>query len=490
MRLTVKLSLALFPGILLVLVASSYLEMRRDIGAFNIDSRRDNVLIGRFFTATMSRVWALAGRDQAISLVGDVQSVKSHQHQLRWLEAEPTTTGLSQGALKSLAEGNEVFYERPSSSTGMLFVYSPLLRDGKLAGVLEVSEPLANERHHAERIGLSMLFTTASLAAVSLVLTTLLGIWFVGRPIRALIHQAHRVGSGDFSGQLLLPHADEIGELATEMNWMTERLADANQQLKSAHAARIAALEQLRHADRLSTVGKLASGVAHELGTPLNVVSGRAQLIVESLDGDAVATKGAGTEIECVGHAQIIIEQTRRMSSIIRQLLDFARQHGTHKDRCDLHRLASQTVTMLATLAEKHKVVIVLSPTNSQIFVAVDASQIQQVLTNVLVNSIQSMPTGGTITLSIADSTAVPPPEIDETATQRVAISICDEGSGISDDVLPHIFEPFFTTKPVGEATGLGLSVAYGIVRDHNGFITVNSNRNRGTCFAIHLPVS
>ena len=488
MRLTVKLSLALLPGILVVLVASAYLEMRRDIAAFNIDSRRDDQLIGSLVTEAVNRVWNIAGRDQALQLLKQMESGPTHQHRLRWLDAGDRDA-LSKAESDALARGEPVWRQQNQPTPGLLYVYAPLMRDGQLAAVLEISEPLANEQQYAARIGLSTLVTTLSLAAVSLMLTTVLGIWLVGRPIAALIDQARRVGAGDFSGQLQAKHTDEIGELVTEMQAMTQRLANAAQQVSAATTARITTLEQLRHADRLNTVGKLASGVAHELGTPLNVVSGRAQLIIESSGEPQLGTNGANLSSDNVTHARIIIEQARRMAGIIRQLLDFARQRPTHKDTCDLHQLAAQTATMLATLAEKQQVKIEILPTATPYFAEVDSGQIQQVFTNIMVNAIQAMPGGGAIHVALGPSTAKPPAGTALARVERAEITIGDQGVGIPGDVLTHIFEPFYTTKPIGVATGLGLSVAYGIVQDHDGFITVESQPEQGTRFGIHLPL-
>jgi signal transduction histidine kinase len=486
-RLTLKLALALLPGILLVLAASSYLEMRRDVASFDVDSRQDDLLIGKVVTAAMDRIWNSSGHDQAVAYVGEVSARRHTSLQFRWLEAG-ALSGLPPGSLGALAKGEEVVREQRDASPAMLFVCAPVLRSGLLAGVLEISEPLTNKRRYAERIGLSTVVTTISLAAVCLLMTTVLGVWLVGRPIKTLINKARRVGAGDFSGRLQIPHAAEIGELATEMNLMSERLADAGKQLAAATTARIAAIEQLRHADRLSTVGKLASGIAHELGTPLNVVSGRAQLIAESVQAGGAERIGEAAVLDVTDNVRIIVEQTRRMSAIIRQLLDFARQRGVQKASYDLRQLVAQTVSMLQPLAEKRHVVLAIEATTAPAFAQVDASQVQQVLTNIVVNAIQSMPKGGTVTIALRPSSAQPPPGAEIAEGAQLEIAVTDQGDGIAAEVLPHVFEPFFTTKAVGEATGLGLSVAYGIVQEHGGFITVESELGRGSRFAIHLP--
>jgi signal transduction histidine kinase len=143
---------------------------------------------------------------------------------------------------------------------------------------------------------------------------------------------------------------------------------------------------------------------------------------------------------------------------------------------------------MLQPLAEKRGVALAIEATTAPASAQVDASQIQQVLTNIVVNAIQSMPKGGTVTISLRPSSAQPPPGAEVTEGARFEIAVRDQGDGIAPEVLPHVFEPFFTTKAVGEATGLGLSVAYGIVQEHGGFITVESEPGQGSRFAIHLP--
>src|SRR5262249_27847688 len=156
----------------------------------------------------------------------------------------------------------------------------------------------------------------------------------VGRPLQRLRDKARRAGEGDFSGPLDLPQADEIGELAQEFNAMCARLAEANHRLEVATEARIAALEQLRHTDRLATVGQLAAGVAPELGTPLSVISARAQLMV-SMDPPRATV---------VANANIIIEQSDRMTEIIQQLLDFSRRRVVKLGLANLEQIVTHTL--------------------------------------------------------------------------------------------------------------------------------------------------
>ncbi|MEZ4299862.1 MAG: histidine kinase dimerization/phospho-acceptor domain-containing protein [Polyangiaceae bacterium] len=203
------------------------------------------------------------------------------------------------------------------------------------------------------------------------------------RPLQALVTQARRIGEGDLSGRLAIAQEDEMGELGREMNAMCERLAGAQARVLAETSQRIAALTQLRHADRLTTVGKLASGVAHELGTPLNVVGGRAKLILQE-PGQA----------EAVAHsARIISEQAERMTRIIRQMLDFARRRGPQKETVDLAELSARTAAMLEPMGRKHGASIVVEP-GGEAKTEADPAALEQVLTNLIVNAIQAMPEG------------------------------------------------------------------------------------------------
>jgi len=306
----------------------------------------------------------------------------------------------------------------------------------------------------------------------------------VDSSLERLIEKTRRVGTGDLAGPLEISCGDEFSELATALNQMCAQLSGAREQLSRKTEARIAALEQLRHADRLTAVGRLAAGTAHELGTPMNVVSVRAELIIEASPSD-----------DAVASAKIIKAQVDKMAGIIRQLLNFARRRVPRKERADLSQLAEQSTQLLGVLAKSKQVEIKLSSSAGPLPADVDAGQIQQVLTNLVVNAIQAMPNGGTIDVSLERGsyrprTAAGDGRRGEGRGDFARIDVRDEGVGISQDHLHRIFDPFFTTKEVGEGTGLGLSIAYGIVQDHGGWIDVKSVVGQGSCFSVFLPLA
>jgi signal transduction histidine kinase len=182
-----------------------------------------------------------------------------------------------------------------------------------------------------------------------------------------------------------------------------------------------------------------------------------------------------------------IKSEADRMANIIRQLLDFARRRMPERTSVDLRHVTNQCVDLLRSLATKHNVELVVSG-NESLTANVDAAQIQQVVTNLVVNAIQAMPDGGTVSIDVQQRRAQPPGVTDATEETYCCLAVRDEGRGVSDDDRRHLFEPFFTTKDVGEGTGLGLSVSYGIVQDHHGWIDVKSEPGKGSCFTVFLP--
>ncbi len=241
--------------------------------------------------------------------------------------------------------------------------------------------------------------------------------------------------------------------------------------VENEHAGRRRVIEQLRHAERLNVVGKLAAGVAHELGTPLNVISTTAEL----LDADAKA--GPMVHASC----RVIVEQSGRMAAIIRQLLDFGRRGGADRSSTDLVTLVESTVALMRPLARKHQVELSLALPKRSVAAEVNRLEIGQVLSNLILNAIQAMPNGGRSIVGLGVER--------ERGADVAVLSVSDEGTGIRAEDVPRVFDPFFTTKDVGEGTGLGLAVTYGIVSDHGGRVNVETDWGHGSCFTVVLPL-
>ncbi len=259
---------------------------------------------------------------------------------------------------------------------------------------------------------------------------------------------------------------------------ISDRVASAEAVLRVEHEERAVALAQLRQADRLSTAGKLASGIAHELGTPLNVVSGRAMMIAS--DRDATPT--------IVEAARAISGQVATMARSIQRLLGFVRRQESTRADAKLRDVLDHARLLVRPVADRHGVGIVLSD-QTEIVAHVDSAKLLQVVTNLIMNSLHAMPGGGTLTLGAHREHVDRPPEPSSGPGPYLCLTVHDQGVGIDMQVLEHIFEPFFTTREDGEAVGLGLTVCHGIVRELGGWIEVESQPGEGSTFAVFLPV-
>jgi signal transduction histidine kinase len=471
MRLVQKLLLWFLAGISCVLAINGVLRVRREVGLFESHRVQSHDVMARALATTIGDVWRLRGEEEALRTIERFDK-RTNQLAIRWIPAGATQADPTERCATTTVPGAE---ER---------------------GTLALCEPAEIRDAYVRRTIIETILTTLALALVCAGIAGVVGVSLVGRPVRALMTKAQRIGAGDFSGPLELRGGDELAALAAEMNRTCERLVEASAKVEAETASRIAAIEQLRHADRLMTVGKLASGLAHELGTPLNVVQARAEMIAS---GEASAEESSS-------YAGAIIEASQRMAKILRQLLDFARARGAEKAPVDVLAIARRTVGLVRPIAAKRKVDVVV--TGEEARALVDAAQIEQVLANVIVNAIHATPippgdddasrSPRTVDVDVACTRArrrdvahagAGPKGAAAAGAERdfVRVRVRDRGVGIAAEDLAHIFEPFFTTKDVGEGTGLGLAVAYGIVEEHGGWIDVKSERNAGSTFAIYL---
>jgi signal transduction histidine kinase len=471
MRLTRKFIAALVIGVAIVALIQGLTDYRRERDVFDRQMRSEAGALGRALARGMADVWTRDGEAAARQFLIEARS-PSKDLSARWVWLDGTGHDVlhaSPDNLAQLAQGEVVVIKNPDRDA--LLTYIPVTVPEPRQGAIEIAQSLAEMDRYTRDSLRNEMIGAGSAVGVAAALALLLGFVFIGRPVSRLAAKARRVGTGDLTGPLALAQRDELGELATEINVMCERLADER-------SKREAATEQLRHADRLTTVGKLASGLAHELGTPLNVVSGRARLIKEGeVEGADVADS-----------ARVIGEQAQRMTALIRQLLDFGRPRALQKAPVHVTALAKHVSELVATIARKANVTVEPPAFDDALRVEADDGQLNQVLTNLVVNAIQAMPEGGTVTIGARVIDRVPPPYVGGEIQSWMALEVRDTGTGMDDATRQRIFEPFFTTKPVGEGTGLGLSVTWGIVREHGGWLDVQSELGKGSTFTVYLP--
>ena len=224
---------------------------------------------------------------------------------------------------------------------------------------------------------------------------------------------------------------------------------------------------QLRHADRLATIGQLAAGVAHELNEPLTTILGFAQL----------AVKARGVPKPVADDLARIVEATLQARDVVQKLLTFGRSAPQKVEGCDLSKAVSGVLAFLEPRCRREKIDIQSRISESGLTVRADPTQLNQVLMNLSINAIQAMPTGGTLTLRTARD------------GEWALLTVEDTGIGMAASVLERVFDPFFTTKGVGSGTGLGLAVVHGIVTSHGGTIGVTSEPGQGSRFEVRLPL-
>jgi signal transduction histidine kinase len=254
--------------------------------------------------------------------------------------------------------------------------------------------------------------------------------------------------------------------------------SDKLEAAQRAAEAHMAALEQLRHSDRVTTLGRLASSVAHELGNPLNVIALRAQMI---------ATDATSSATHARQNATIIVEQTQRMTRIISEVLSFASRRPRKKENVNVVDVVRSAVAYSTQTAKQRNVSVKLDVPATAVDVQGDRDGLLQVVLNLVINGAQAM-NGGVLTVSVHDERCAPETNPEGSEEPYACIEVIDHGVGIDKELLSRIFEPFFSTKSAEEGTGLGLSIAQGIAKEHDGWISVVSEPGHGASFSVHLP--
>src|SRR5436309_5031420 len=387
MKLAAKLSIALVLGIVAVMATYAWVQISNEVVLSEGDAQRAR-RNGLAWVGVIESVWAREGEVRARELIDlSTRRIGAREGAVRIVSLArdaPDRPPLSDDDIRRLKAGEIVRHTlREPDGQDWLHAWAEV-RTAAHPTALEAVERLGHEQTFVRMSHLAILGATLAVIAICALLAIALQLRLVGRPLVRLRDKARRAGAGDFSRPLVLSQRDEMGELAAEINAMCDRIAEANRRVVDETAARVAALEQLRHTERLATVGQLAAGVAHELGTPLNVVTARAELLAE----------GGVPPPDAPANGHIILEQADRMTRIIHQLLEFSRRRGPKMGLANLEQVVSRTLDLISPAAERAKVRLECTA-GGPVFARLDQSQIQQVLANVFMNGIQAMAGGG-----------------------------------------------------------------------------------------------
>lgn len=343
-------------------------------------------------------------------------------------------------------------------------------------------------------VGRNLLLMLASLAVVTLVLH----IFFlanVRRPVKDMIRVMEATEGGQLNRRAGVTSTDEMGELAAHLNRMLERienfsaelgrkveeatheLARRNEELKQINEELFETQKNLARSERLAVAGQLAASLAHEIGTPLNSISGHVQLLGRRKGLDDLSQR----------RLEIIEGQIDSIVRTVKQLLSWTRKFDLRLEPVDLRRLVKDSILVTSPTLQQRQIKVQMDLPRDCPPIYGDGGYLQQVFLNLINNSMDAMPGGGALSVRLGC-----PKETASGTTaedQEVVIEVSDTGHGMPPETLARIFEPMFTTKRIGTGAGLGLAICDQIVRQHAGRILVESGLDRGTHFTIILPI-
>ncbi|HUI42838.1 MAG TPA: ATP-binding protein [Terriglobia bacterium] len=414
----------------------------------------------------------------------------------RLITTEPTGEHLELDRIRNIENYNEFF--RPAADQmsietpkGDYWIIATTIRDhGVPVGCLNLKA--SKSRLNAitgDLVLRNLLVLIAGLGIIIFVIHVFF-LRSVRSPVKEMIRVMVAAEGGALETRAGIESGDEIGQLAGHLNAMlarlenfnselgrkvseaTSELARRNEDLTCINEELFETQKTLARSERLAVAGQLAASLAHEIGTPLNSISGHVQLLARRKTGDKASDR----------RLQIIENQIENIVRTVKQLLSWTRKFDLRLDRIDLHRVLEDTVLLSSAALEVRRIhVRTVFPLRVPPIYG-DAGYLQQVFLNLINNSMDAMPRGGQldIRLTAADGAA---------GAQAVRVEVEDTGEGILPEMLAHIFDPMFTTKRIGTGAGLGLAICKQIIQQHGGTIEVKSRPQQGACFTVGLPV-
>ncbi len=487
LRLGTKLTIYLSLIIIVVVTGYGYLDIlgRRDILVRKMKAEVRGT--GRTLTLSLEKI---SPPDEKEYVQGLVDAVSDYERILGVIVYYPAENLILRS--NSLREGFEPYVtlvrrsmaaQSPLEEFGArnkapVFAYAfPLKnRSGRARGGVCIVQRTSYMEREIEKakwsIFINMLLLIGGTVALILVGTRK----WVSRPISKLISGIGHMAKGNLDIRIDLKGEDELSELARSFNQMAADLKTAQERIIQEGEARLELERGLQQSEKLAIVGQLASGLAHEIGTPLNILLGRTELIKRRLED----TEGIRKNLD------IMDNQIEKITKIIEQLLGFVRIKQPERRAVDICGIIETDLDLLDHRIEKQQLRVVTDFQKDLPPIVGDPDSLQQVFLNLILNALQAMPEGGTLRLCAAVVRASRG-DVAECTKHYVEVRVEDSGVGIDKGVIQHIFNPFFTTKKMG--TGLGLMVTQGIVQDHEGWIDVESEPGRGSVFKVYLPL-
>lgn len=380
----------------------------------------------------------------------------------RGAQLDPAVEAIVADAGKTVTEAIE--FEPRGHPTRLMYAAVLGSEHGQFLGTLALIRPIDDLDADLARTRTRMIAVVVAFAVLMLAVGLLLGTLQVGRPLARLLEGVQHVRDGDFRSEVPGGGRNEIGKLVEEFNRMIAALATSRTRTETEADARARLEQGLQRVDKLVTIGQLSAGLAHEIGSPLQVMAGRAALLVEHADP------------EVKRQASLLVAQCDRITRVIEQLLALGRRRPAAMGRCDVVPPVRAVIDLMSVEARRRGVKLELVTSGVQPAITGDPDQLQQIALNLVKNALAATAKGGSITVSIAAT------------TQAVQLRVVDTGRGIAPDAQAQLFEPFFTTRGGEGGTGLGLAVVKSIAVEHHATIAVHSEPGSGAEFVVTFP--
>jgi signal transduction histidine kinase len=381
----------------------------------------------------------------------------------------------------------------PKEELGIIFDKDlDLALEEERIGVARIGLSLDKMKEEITRMKNIVVLLTALVVTIAILLTFAL-VNLIIKPVDKLVKATQTVAKGNLSLVVEVDRKDEIGKLAQAFNQMTislkesrKQIEDYSRNLEKKVEERTKELKEaqalLIQTEKMAAVGQLAAGVAHELNNPLGGILGYSQFAIEKINRKPQTELTSDDVTTYTQYLRDIECQAQRCKTIVQNLLKFARASVEDSfEPLDLNAVIKDTLVFTRHQMDMGKVKLLLKLSDSLPPIMGSTNQLQQVFTNIILNALQAMPQGGELRIATGIT--------EKNSRNMVGIEFSDNGCGITQENLNKIFEPFYTTKKPGEGTGLGLSVSYGIIKDHSGEILVDSQIGKGTTFNILFPV-
>ncbi len=487
-RVSIKLSFVLIIGGFLIFGAYGLYELDTERRALRHGVEQETMLLGRSLQVGVEnalRDRQLADIEETIKQLARIDPtinivIYDPQGQLiAAVRENGPPDGVTQQIWEAAMNAREaVFTFYPAQKSTYAALALPLTDDsGAVLGGVLLVRPLAEMRRALRELQQGIVVTVLVFVLTTTILGLLAGWIFINRPLARMAVAMKQVRAGNLQSTLPVDQHDEMGAIAAEFNTMVTDLRETRQHLEQEAESRRHLQQALQHADKLITIGQLSAGLAHEIGSPLQVLRGRARTLLTRAH-DA-------TEVQ--RNAEILITQTDRITRIVEQLLRFTRRRTAAATHNDVRPAIGNVVELMQHEAQRRGVSLQLQTPTHLPPMWVDSDELQQIVLNLISNALAATPRGGRVTVRVEDSHIVPRTGSD--AMPAVRLVVTDTGRGITPDMRERVFEPFFTTRAAEGGTGLGLAVVKALVTDHSGTVTVDSTPGVGSEFVVLLPI-